>query len=332
MTRLSQTRSHFIAAIMVAALVVICSLVTEGKPLSDDKHDQDDQDDPGRIAFVSNREGNFDIYVMRPDGTHVVNVSNNPASDRLPAWSTDGRKIAFRSTRDGNSEIYVINDDGTHVVRLTSDPGVDTSPSWTPEGKVLFSSNRSGRFEIYEVNPDGTHLRHLDIAVDGNLTFPSASAEGNRLAFTVGDITGATAIWISHRDGKQATQLTPNEFFAAFPDWSPNGNRIVFSNNVCPVCDLSEILVMNHGGNGLRQLTLAGDINNDLFPRWSPDGRQIVFSRDDFISATEVYIVDRDGSNLVNVSQNAAFDFEADWGPSKHRDRDDDKDISTRER
>jgi hypothetical protein len=49
-----------------------------------------------------------------------------------------------------------------------------------------------------------------------------------------------------------------------------------------------------------------------------------VFSRDDFIVRTEIYIMDRDGSNLVNISQNPAFDFEADWGPSKHRDDEDD--------
>ena len=99
----------------------------------------------GRIAFVSNREGNNDIYLMRPDGTDVVNITNHPASDRLPSWSWDGSKIAFQSTRNGNTEVYVMDDDGSNVVRLTDDPAVDTSPSWTADGRVLFSSNRSGR-------------------------------------------------------------------------------------------------------------------------------------------------------------------------------------------
>src|SRR5882724_1134287 len=201
--------------------------------------------DQGRIAFVSNRGGNNDIYVMHPDGTHLVNITNNPASDRLPAWSPDGSKIAFRSTRDGNTEIYVMNDDGSDVVRLTFDPRVDTSPSWTPEGQVLFSSNRSGRFEIYEVNPDGSDLQHIDIAVDGNLTFPNESSDGHRLAFVSTNFFDAQAIWISQADGTQATQLTPSELHAAFPDWSPTGNRLLFSNNVCPICDLSEIFVTN---------------------------------------------------------------------------------------
>jgi len=336
MTKARQKQSLSIITGAFAAMVMIWPVVTESKSLAGLGRsiqpaapkvrtlDSSEQDDRGRIAFVSNRGGNFDVYVMRPDGTNVVNVTNNRFSDRLPAWSTDGRKIAFRSTRDGNSEIYVMDDDGSNVVRLTFNPGVDTSPSWTSEGTVLFSSNRSGRFEIYEINPNGTDLRHIDIAVDGSLTFPSESDEGHRLAFTVTDFSQSTAIWISFPDGSHPTQLTPGEMFAAFPDWSPNGNLLVFANNVCPVCDLSEIFVMNQGGNGLRQLTLTGDGNNDLFPRWSPDGRQIVFSRDDFVARTEIYIMDRDGSNLVNISQNPAFDFEADWGPSKHRDDEDD--------
>src|SRR5947207_5107611 len=116
----------------------------------------------GHIAFVSNRSGNNEIYVMNPDGTGVANLTNNAASDRLPAGSASGSKIAFRSNRNGNSEVYVMNSDGSDVVRLTFNSAVDTSPNWTPDGKVLFSSNRSGRFELYVVNADGSDLQHLE--------------------------------------------------------------------------------------------------------------------------------------------------------------------------
>jgi len=209
----------------------------------------------------------------------------------------------------------VMNDDGSNVVRLTFHQAIDTSPSWTPEGRVLFSSNRSGRFEIYVVNADGTDLKHIDIAVDGNLIFPSESPEGHRLAFTVTNFFDSGAVWIAHPDGSHPEQLTPDELVAAFPDWSPFGNRVAFSNNVCPVCDLSEILLVNQGGNDIRQLTASGDALNDLFPRWSPDGTRIVFSRDDFVNATEIYIMNADGSGITNITQDPAFDFEADWGP-----------------
>lgn len=274
-----------------------------------------DDDNRGRIAFVSTRDGNPEIYVMRPDGSGLVNLTNNPANDRLPAWSPDGSKIAFRSTRGRNTDIYVMNDDGSDVVRLTDHPAVDTSPSWTSDGKVLFSSNRSGRFEIYVVNPDGTDLRHIDIAVDGQLTFPAQSHSGHRLAFIATNFFDASAIWVTHPDGSHPEQLTASELVAAFPDWSPDGNRVIFSNNVCPVCDLSQIMVVNQGGNQLRQLTSSDDNFNDLLARWSPDGSQIVFTRDDFINDTEIYIMNADGSGVTNVSNHPAFEFEADWGP-----------------
>lgn len=295
-------------------IVVVAAVLASG--MSNGAVAQTGGDSGGRIAFVSNRGGNIDIYVMWPDGTNVVNITNHPAIDRLPAWSPDGSRIAFRSNRDGNSEVYVMSDAGSDVVRLTNDPWVDTAPSWTSDGRVLFSSNRSGRYEIYAVNPDGTDLQHLEIAVDGQLTFPAESYSGHRLAFIATNFSDAAAVWVTHPDGSHAVQLTPDELFAAFPDWSPIGNRIAFSNNACGVCeDLSEILVVNQGGNHLRQLTESGDVFNDLVPRWSPDGSQLVVSRDDFISPTEVYVVNADGSGVTNISNHPAFDFEADWGP-----------------
>ena len=270
----------------------------------------------GRIAFVSNRGGNSDIYVMNLDGSGLVNLTNHPASDRLPAWSPDGSKIVFRSNRHGNTEIYVMNDDGSMVDRVTSNPAVDTSPAWTPEGRIVFSSNRSGRFEIYEVNPDGSDLQQIDIAVDGDLTFPWVSAEGNRLAFGTTNFFDSGALWIAHRNGTHPTQLTPDSLIAAaFPAWSRLGNRIAFANNVCPVCDLSDIFVMNQGGNQIQQLTAAGDDNNDLFPRFSPDGSKIVFTRQEGALAPEIFVMNADGSDVTNITNHPAVDVEADWGP-----------------
>ncbi len=88
--------------------------------------------DGTKIAFMSSRDENFEIYVMNADGTNPVNLTNHPSGDGHPSWSPDGTKIAFDSRRGNNGEIYVMNADGTHQVRLTSNRVSDLSPSWSP--------------------------------------------------------------------------------------------------------------------------------------------------------------------------------------------------------
>lgn len=84
----------------------------------------------GKIAFQSNRDGNFEVYIMNDDGSNQTNITNNPANDGSPAWSPDGTKIAFISNCDGNIEIYVMNADGSNQTRLTNNPAEDSQPSW----------------------------------------------------------------------------------------------------------------------------------------------------------------------------------------------------------
>ena len=67
---------------------------------------------PGMIVFVSNRDGNREVYKMNPDGSGQTRLTNNSADDYQPAWSPDGRKIVFVSTRDGHPEVYVMTPTG----------------------------------------------------------------------------------------------------------------------------------------------------------------------------------------------------------------------------
>lgn len=103
----------------------------------------------GKIVFFSDRDGNYEIYVMNADGSSQTRLTNNPAADYLPDWSPDGSKIAFTSSRDGNAEIYVMNADGSSQTRLTNNGALDWSPDWQPlralrppVGGVLVSENK----------------------------------------------------------------------------------------------------------------------------------------------------------------------------------------------
>src|SRR5687768_12703256 len=88
----------------------------------------------GKIAFVSTRDGNGEIYVMDADGSEQTRLTSNAAFDFFPAWSPDGSKIAFTSDRDGNYDVYVMNADGSEQTRLTSNAARDIEPAWSPDG------------------------------------------------------------------------------------------------------------------------------------------------------------------------------------------------------
>jgi dipeptidyl aminopeptidase/acylaminoacyl peptidase len=91
--------------------------------------------DPGWIVFVSDRDGDEEIYVIRPDGTGLSQRTDNAARDRDPAWSADGRRIAFVSDRDGTDHIYVMDADGSNVSQWTTGAYADRFPAWAPGGQ-----------------------------------------------------------------------------------------------------------------------------------------------------------------------------------------------------
>ena len=132
----------------------------------------------GMIVFQSDRDGNYDLYVMNPDGTDVRNLTNHPASDTGPVPSPDGRRIAFQSNRDGNDEIYVLDLETGAQSNLTNHPANDHSPTWSPDGSsIAFVSDRDALLldearglwtnNIYIMNSDGFDQRRLTA---GNLT------------------------------------------------------------------------------------------------------------------------------------------------------------------
>jgi dipeptidyl aminopeptidase/acylaminoacyl peptidase len=109
---------------------------SEGGPTQTGVDDNDGESLPSwspdgtKIAFASNRDGNWEIYVVNADGSGSQRLTNNPATDLRPRWSPDGTKIAFQSDRDGNQEIYSMNPDGSGQTNLTHNPADDILYDW----------------------------------------------------------------------------------------------------------------------------------------------------------------------------------------------------------
>ena len=268
-------------------------------------------DGESRILFRSDRDGDFEIYSMLPDGSDVRRLTNNSAYDDFAAWSPDGKKIAFVSDRDGEPEIYRMNADGSRVRRLTEDNGPDNGyPAWSPDGsKIAFSTDREGNREIFVMEADGSNQINLtnDPGYDAS---PSWSSDGKRIIFNTRR-DGNLELYVMDADGSNQTRLTRNHTADEFPSWSPDGSRILFSSNRT---GRRAIYVMESDGSGTAQLT--GDNHKDYWPSWSPDGTGIAFTSDRY-GPEAIMMMNADGSNQVKLSAGAAADVGPAWGPGQ---------------
>ena len=260
----------------------------------------------GKIAFASARDGNREIYVVSPDTTGEARLTNDPATDTDPAWSSDGKRITFTTTRSGDDDIYLMNADGTGQVRLTTSPGIDSNSTWSPLGRnIAFASTRDGDAEIFVMNEDGTGQTQLTNNGVADAT-PSWSPDGSKIAF-LSERDGNSEIYVMDVDGTDAVRLTTSPAPDVSPAWSPDGTSIAFAS----LRDGNyEIYLMNADGSDQRRLTRNLDI--DLDPAWSPNGRSIAFTsnRD---ANNEIYVMNADGSNQARLTTNAAEDTTPDW-------------------
>ena len=140
--------------------------------------------DGTRIAFVSDRDGNHEIYAIETDGSGLTQLTNHAARDEHPTWSPDGTRIAFNSYRDGNHEIYVMNADGTGLTQMTHNDSADFGPAWSPDGtKIAFSSRREGHTDIWVMDApaaDSSASSRAEVPGDGGTAGPEIRTEAAR--------------------------------------------------------------------------------------------------------------------------------------------------------
>jgi hypothetical protein len=132
-----------------------------------------------KIAFVSNRDGNREVYSMDENGANEVNLTNHPGQDDSAVMSPDGSKIAFLSYRDGDAELYVVNPDGSGTAKLTDNTSADFYPSWSPDSKKIVFCQDYG---VHTINVDGSGLTTLTSPYASD-TGPEWSPDSSRIVF-----------------------------------------------------------------------------------------------------------------------------------------------------
>jgi Tol biopolymer transport system component len=263
----------------------------------------------GLIAYSSNQDGDFEIWMMNTDGSDHHKLTDNEAMDISPAWSPSGKQIAFISNRSGNDEIWVMSADGSDVRQLTNSSASESFPAWSPDGsQISFDSDRDGNWDIYVMEIDGSNTRRLTDHPSEDW-ISSWSPDGNQIVFE-SKRDGNYEIYVMDSDGSNPQHLTANQAHDGFPAWSPDGTQIAFMSQRD---GNYEIYVM--GSAGTNQLRVTEHSAPDSDPAWSPDGEWLTFvsQRD---GNDEIYITKTDGSNIRQLTDNGAQNWSPAWQPS----------------
>ena len=218
------------------------------------------------IAFASQRDGNWEIYVTDSAGGSQRRLTRRDVQDRFPLWSPDGAQIAFGSQVDSGWELWVMDSSGNRERRLYSQIVAKSARGWSRDGKRLaFAAVADENIDVYTVDVESTQVTRLTSS-PGEDRDPSWSPDGTRLAFS-STRDGNAEIYMMRADGSDVRRVTNNSASDASPTWSPDGSAIAFVSDRDGAQDL---YVMRPDGQGLTRLTVGAGVTKDV-PRWAPD-------------------------------------------------------------
>jgi TolB protein len=278
----------------------------------------------GRIAFATNRDGNYEIYVMNADGTDQRRLTYNPYEDRDPVWSPDGSQIAFSTYYVGHTDIYIVNADGSDLRRLTTKGGA--GPAWSRDGgQLAFSRNEPGT-DLFVVSADGTDERQLtETGRDAAVFNADWSPDNTRIVCAVDSNPASIGDTVSTIHVLDLADVPPGKAAGMAdlralprvgervndgPVWSPQGSAIAFST---VVDGRRDIYIIDPDGANLQLVTWSEEVNG-FHPNWSPDGTRLIFQSSPY-GHWDIYITKADGSEPQRLTTHKANDTDPDWTP-----------------
>ena len=270
----------------------------------------------GQIAFVSERTGRPQIFLMNADGSQPAQLTNEAEGACQPAWSPDGQQLVFVTPCTGKhdsypgSAIYIINTDGSGVRPFMTILGGAYDPDWSVAG-LVFTHPVANRPQIYIVNPDGVSAHGISSANSGD-SQPASSPDGKMLAFTNFTRSGRSTIYWMFRDGAflrggSNPEAVTRDVDAVSAAWSPDGRFVIFVSQ-------GQIMVAEWDKRGFGLTTLSS-VGPNADPAWSPDSLWIVFESWRDAANHDIYRLTFAGGQLTRLTDDPGLDYQPAWRP-----------------
>ena len=245
---------------------------------------------PRIVAFTSERDGNWEIYRVNIDGSNLVRLTDNPASDRGPWWSEDGQRIRFRSDRTGEFVYYSMQPDGSDVQPY------EPHGSRSPDGARRIVVQRVDEFPQL-VMIDATKTDTLtNNETYARLSFADWAPDARSVLYLAGDSPGSQKIWSLDLDTRASQLLTQEAGTHNTAQFSPDGARILFNSNRDGAMST---YIMDVDGSGVLRL-LPDRIS--AHASWISDDL-ILLDTESSKGVFDVHVIKDDGSGLTNISQ-----------------------------
>jgi len=255
--------------------------------------------DGSRIAFISDRDGTTDVYVMAADGSHQVRLTRTEEQEGKPSWSADGKAIRFATFEKDASRIYSVDREGRSVTGIGRVPGRGGMISRNGK-RVFYSLGTWTEVQLMKSDLDGSNARQL---TDGKSVVwsPRWSPEGKRIAFTGRDAERQTHIYLMNADGSSLRQLThfdPADGRAQSPAWSADGRWLAVQSDTEK---RAHIWIIDATTGAGRKLAPHEEALIDETPDWFPDGKRIAFTSNRS-GKLEIWTMKADGSQLLQLT------------------------------
>jgi TolB protein len=259
------------------------------------------------IAFVSNRTGKKELWVMQADGSNQVQITQENSLVTAPTFGARAGELYYTSYRQYNPDLYGILLDRSKAWAISTYPGSNMSPDWNEKrGRMALVLMKDGNSEIYTCDRAGRSMQRLTRhrAIDAS---PTWSPDGSKIAF-VSSRLGTPQVFTMRPDGSGVRRITFQGRYNTAPAWSPDGTQLAY---VGRKSGRHHIFVLDLVSNRVRQLTRGSHNNED--PTWAPNGEYIAFSSNRG-GSTQVYRMRTDGSQVTPLT-NRGTNHSPAWSP-----------------